>query len=67
LAATWKTYLYLGSFVILCILGILVQYKMKKNVEEENLEGHAELNESITPNINDVSVSMSLSTNAHQI
>lgn len=53
--------------MILCILGILVQYKMKKNVEEENLEGHAELNESITPNINDVSVSMSLSTNAHQI
>ena len=35
---------------------------MKKNKEEADLTEHAELNESISPNQNDISVSMALNT-----
>jgi len=58
--ATWQTYLYLAAFAILCIGGIIVQYKMRKT--EENAEGvHAELNETIQPmNNSDIPANMSV-------
>lgn len=57
--ATWKTYLYLGAFAIACVIGIIVQYKIKPVEEQANLEGNnSGLKDNLDISVNNGSISI---------
>ena len=39
----WKTYVYLASMVVLCILSVIAQFKINKEKEGEKDEGAKEI------------------------